>query len=601
MKKNPESYFLSRLWRFWMMSLPRRLNRTQLLIVFSVLVGISAGVAAVILKTLVHAIREELVNNSNLTSQYQIFINFPVIGILLTVIFIQVFIKGKFERGVPSVLLAISRRSARLEKHKMFSHILTSALTVGFGGSAGLESPIVVTGSAIGSNFGKLPYFSYKERTVLLACGASAGIAAVFNAPIAGLLFSLEVLLAEVAIASFIPLILASVAGVLCSKIILREDILFSFRSLQPFDYHNIFFYLLLGVLTGLVSLYYAQTTLKIERLFHKLGPGQNLTKIIAGGIPLGLLIFIFPPLFGEGYESIKDLSQGNVAALLQHTLYEQMQNHEWFILFFIGAIALVKVVATSVTLSSGGNGGNFAPSLFVGAYVGFFFSRLTNMLTYFRLPEDNFTVVGMAGILSGVMYAPLTGVFLIAEITQGYDLIIPLMVVAATSYGIVRRFELFPMDTRELVRQGQIHTHNRDLNILQSLQLEQLIETDFKALAPELTLHEIIAAIMVTKRNIFPVVIAAEGTLAGIIYLDDMKEIMFRPDRYDTLTAQDLMKDPPDTVAIHETMPSIMQKFDRTRAWNLPVLQDGRYVGFISKSNIFTAYRSLLIMLSER
>jgi chloride channel protein, CIC family len=578
----------------------RRLNRTQLIIVFSILVGMTAGVAAVILKTMVHSIRQVLVSNHSLAKQYQIFINFPLLGILLTVLFIRIFLKGKFERGVASVLLAISRRSSRLERHKTFTHIITSALTIGFGGSAGLESPIVVTGSAIGSNFGKLPFFSYKERTLLLACGASAGIAAAFNAPIAGLLFSMEVLLADVALVSFIPLIIASVTGVLCSKIILREVILFNFRSLQPFDYHNIFFYLLLGGLAGLVSLYYAQVTLKVERLFHKLGPERAFVKIIAGGFFLGILIFIFPPLFGEGYESIKDLSQGNMAALFQHTLYEQMQSSEWFILLFIGAIALVKVVATSVTLASGGNGGNFAPSLFVGAYVGFFFSRLTNMLTPYHLPEDNFTVVGMAGILSGVMYAPLTGVFLIAEITQGYDLIIPLMVVAATSYAIVHRFELFPMDTRELVRQGKIHTHNRDLNILQSLQLEELIETDFKLLRPENTLREIVTAIGETKRNLFPIVSATDDSLVGVLYLDDLKEIMFRPDRYDTLTAQDLMKTPPATVDVQEAMPDIMRKLDRTRSWNLPVLQKGRYLGFISKSSIFSAYRNYLVMLSE-
>ena len=602
MAKIQVSSFVSTIWRITLINLQRRLNKNQLLFTFSILVGITAGVAAVILKTLVHYIRLLLVtDNYSIASQYQIFINFPLIGILFTVLIVKIFLKGKLERGVASVLLAISRRSARLERHKMISHVITSAITVGFGGSAGLESPIVVTGSAIGSNFGKLPFFTFKDRTVLLACGASAGIAAVFNAPIAGLLFSLEVLLTDVTISAFIPLIMASVAGVLCSKIILRENILFSFRSLQPFDYHNLLFYLLLGGLAGLISIYYAQTSLKVERFFHNLGEDRKWVKIFLGGLILGILIFIFPPLFGEGYESIKDLSQGNLGSLFQHTLYQQMQNHEGFILLFIGAIALVKVVATSVTLASGGNGGNFAPSLFVGGYVGFFFSRLVNLITPFRLPEDNFTVVGMAGILAGVMYAPLTGVFLIAEITQGYDLIIPLLVVATTSYVIVRRFELFPMDTRELVRKGHIHTHNRDLNILKSLQLEQLIETNFSTIAPEATLRQIVEAITVSKRNLFPVISEADGTLVGIIAVDDIKEIMFRTELYDKITARNLLKVPPDFVDVQEDMPAIMHKFDETKAWNLPVVQQGRYIGFISKSTIFTAYRSLLIMLSER
>ncbi|PIQ22423.1 MAG: chloride channel protein [Cytophagales bacterium CG18_big_fil_WC_8_21_14_2_50_42_9] len=580
----------------------RHLSKNQLLIAFSILVGLTAGVGAVILKTLVHTIRGILVaNNYSIASQYQIYINFPLIGILLTVLFIRLFLKDKFERGVPSVLKAISRKSGRLERHKMFTHIITSALTVGFGGSAGLESPIVVTGSAIGSNYGKMPFFNYKERLVLLACGAAAGIAAVFNAPIAGLLFALEVLLTDVTISAFIPLILASVTGVLCSKIILREDLLFSFRSLQAFDYHNLFFYLLLGFLSGLVSLYYAYVTLKVESLFHRFGPSRKLIKVLVGGAILGVLIFIFPPLFGEGYESIKDLSQGNLEDLFQHTLYEQMHDQELFILIFIGAIALVKVVATSITLASGGNGGNFAPSLFVGGYVGFFFSRFTNLVSSFRLPEDNFTVVGMAGILAGVMYAPLTAVFLIAEITQGYDLIIPLMVVSVTSYALVRRFELFPMDTRELVRKGQIHTHNRDQNILQSLQLNQLIETNFQPIAPDASLREIVTAIATSKRNLFPVVQPQNGLFVGILMVDDLKEVMFQPELYDKLSAKKLLKAPPAIVESHEDMPAIMRKFDVTKAWNLPVVSHGRYVGFISKSNIFTAYRSFLIMLSEK
>ncbi|MDQ3290770.1 MAG: chloride channel protein, partial [Bacteroidota bacterium] len=283
------------------------------------------------------------------------------------------------------------------------------------------------------------------------------------------------------------------------------------------------------------------------------------------------------------------------------HTLYEQLQDQELFILIFIGAIALVKVLATSVTLASGGNGGNFAPSLFVGAYVGFFLSRLINLISPFRLPEDNFTVVGMAGILAGVMYAPLTAVFLIAEITQGYDLIIPLMVVSATSYALVRRFELFPMDTRELVRKGQIHTHNRDQNILRSLKLNQLLETDFQIISPEATLREIVTVLATSKRNVFPVVQPENGALAGVLITDDLKEVLFQPELYDKLTARQLLKAPPALIESNEDMPAIMRKFDQTKAWNLPVVEKGMYLGFISKSDIFTAYRSYLIMLSEK
>ncbi|MFC6998175.1 chloride channel protein [Rufibacter roseus] len=601
MRKKRTTSFLLKAGRTGAIWLQRRLSRTQLLVVFSVLVGITAGLAAALLKTLVHTIRQLLVSNHSIAFQNQIYLIFPLIGILITVLLVKVFFGGTFERGVASVLVAISKRSSKLQRSKMFSHVLTSGITVGFGGSAGLESPIVVTGSAIGSNFGKLPFFNYRERTVLLACGASAGIASVFNAPVAGLLFAIEVLLADVTVAAFIPLIMASVAGVLCSKILMREDILFNFRSLQPFDYHNLVFFLLLGVLCGLVSVYYAQMTLKIESLFHKLGKESRFTKALIGGLILGLLIFIFPPLFGEGYESIKDLSQGQLHRLFQPELYAQVQNNQWFLLLFIGAIALAKVVATSVTLAGGGNGGNFAPSLFVGGYVGFFFSRLVNMVSDYRLPEDNFTVVGMAGILAGVMYAPLTGVFLIAEITQGYDLIIPLMVVAATSYALVRWFEQFPMDTRELAKKGQILTQNRDLNILRSLTMEQLIEKNFHELSPETSLGKIVEAITHTKRNMFPVVSPTDNSLLGIILLDDLKEVMFKTELYDKLSAQNLMKLPPDFVHLQEDMPSVMRKFDHSGAWNLPVVDQGRYVGFISKSSVFMTYRKFLLMQTEK
>ncbi|MBA9077751.1 chloride channel protein [Rufibacter quisquiliarum] len=581
--------------------LQRKLPRTQLLLVFSVLVGITAGLAAVILKNLVHAIRELVLTNRPSYFQNQIYLLLPMMGILLTVLVIRVFFRNRFERGVARVLVAISRRSSKLRRSQMFSHVLTSGITVGFGGSAGLESPIVVTGAAIGSNMGKAPFFSYKERTVLLACGAAAGIAAVFNAPVAGLLFALEILLTDVTISAFIPLILASVSGVLCSTILMREEVLFSFRSLQPFDYHNLPYFLLLGIFCGLVSVYYAQVTLKVESLFHRMGEESRFTKALIGGAILGLLIFIFPPLFGEGYESIKALSQGQLHTLFQPELYEQMQDNRWFVLFFVGAIALVKVVATSVTLAGGGNGGNFAPSLFVGGYVGFFFSRLVNMVSSVRLPEDNFTVVGMAGILAGVMYAPLTGVFLIAEITNGYDLIVPLMVVAATSYALVRWFEQFPMDTRELAKKGQILTQNRDLNILRSISLEQLIERNFHELSPQTSLGKIVEAVTHTKRSLFPVVSPEDKHLQGIILLDDLKEVMFKPELYDQLTARQLMKLPPEFVDMHEEMPSVMHKFDHTGAWNLPVVDQGQYVGFVSKSGVFMAYRRFLLMQSEK
>lgn len=575
-----------------------KLNNRQFLMVSSMLVGLTAGLAAVLLKTLVHYIHVGIIHNYHIQFQYYLYLVFPLIGILLTTFIVKRFLHGKLGKGTANILHAIVKKSGFLPKDQMYSHIVTSAITVGFGGSAGLESPIVTTGSAIGSNYGKTYHLPYKDRVLLLACGAAAGIAAAFNSPIAGVLFALEVLLVDVTISAFLPLIIAAAVGTLCSKIILSEGILLSFSLRQPFDYHNVPFYMVLGVLAGVVSVYYARTFGRIEKLLGS--TKKNIyRKALIGGAILALLIFFFPPLFGEGYDSIKVLSGINPGELMSKSVFSEFGNNDWFVLFFVGAVMLIKVIAASVTINSGGNGGNFAPSLFVGAYLGYFFSRFINLTGISSLPVSNFTIVAMAGILTGVFHAPLTGIFLIAEITGGYELMVPLMIVSAISYMMVKYFEPLSMDEKKLAKKGHVITHNKDKTILSSLKTEKIIETDFQKISPDATLKELTEVVAHSTRNIFPVV-DNQNRLVGIILLDHIREIMFKTEMYNTALVKHLMRKPPAIISPDENMHSVMKKFDETASWNLPVVENEQYIGFISKSSLLTKYRSQLIKTSS-
>jgi len=572
-----------------------KLDKKQFLILSSMLVGLSAGLAAVILKSLVHFIQAAATKDYHIELQYAFYLVLPCAGVLLTVWVVQRFLRGKLGRGNSNILYAIAKKGSRLPPDQMYSHVLTSALTVGFGGSAGLESPMVTTGSAIGSNYGRTYHLTYKDRTLLLACGAAAGIAAAFNAPIAGLLFALEVLLADVTISVFIPIMIAAAAGALMSKIILDESMLLSFRLLQPFDYTNVPWYMLLGIVAGFISVYYARVFPRVEALFkgRKKHPWRNA---LAGGLVLALLIWLFPSLYGEGYGSIKTLSELHPEQLLHNSLLEDaFKGEAGLILLFVGLIMFVKVIAAAVTIGSGGNGGNFAPSLFVGAYLGFVFAQGLNLAGITKLPVANFTIVAMAGILSGLFHAPLTALFLIAEITGGYELMIPLMIVSALSYTVVKYFEPYSMDTKKLAKKGHIFTQDKDRNILSVLKIRKLIETDFQPVRPEMKLGALVEVVAHSQRNIFPVVNDKEQ-LCGIIQLDFIREIMFKTELYETVTVEQLMRSPAALIQPEEDMYAVMKKFDETGAWNLPVVENGKYLGFISKSSIFTRYRNMLI-----
>jgi chloride channel protein, CIC family len=575
------------------LKLKERLSPRQFFIASSIVVGLSSGLAAVLLKSFVHYI-ESLVSQYAVT--YEDFFFFalcPLIGIALTVLFIKIVLKGQLAKGSAEIVFAIVKRSSLLPSQNMYTHMITSAMTVGFGGSTGLESPMVSTGSAIGSNFGNTYKLSYKERTILLACGAAAGIAAAFNAPIAGVLFAVEVILTDVGASAFIPLIIAAASGALLSKIILGEGILLSFSLQQPFDYRNVLFYIVLGILAGVVSVFYARVFTWIEERMRAVD--QLWLRVTAGGILLFGLMILFPPLFGEGYETIKSLAALKPEELVRTSILYEFMSGETHLLLFLGALVFMKIVAAAVTIGSGGNGGSFGPSLFVGAYLGFVFARIVNISGLGHIPETNFTLVAMAGILSGVFYAPLTAIFLIAELTGGYGLMIPLMIVAALSMTVSHYLEPLSMEAKKLSAKLNVSVDNKDSFVLSKLDLTDLIEKNFSRVNPDATLKDLIKVIASSTRNIFPVV-NEKDELLGLIHMDGIRNIMFNTEHQEKTLVRDLMTKPAGVIQCTENVHKVLLKFEETNQWNLPVLDNGRYVGFVSKSSLLTKYRAELV-----
>lgn len=571
-----------------------KINGKQFLIFSGILVGVSAGLAAVILKLFVHAIRKYVLDGYLLKFDFKyIYLALPLMGISLTVFIAHRFFKGNLSRGTIPILYAIAKKGSILPFQQIYSHIITSGITVGFGGSAGLESPIVSTGAAIGSNYGQRYKLTYKEKTLLLAAGAAGGIAGAFNAPIAGFLFALEVLLVDISITAIIPLLIAAASGTLISKIILQEEILLYFRLIQPFNYHNVPYYIALGLLAGFVSLYHVTIFAKIEHLFS--GITSGVKRCLFGGLMLAGLVAVFPSLFGEGYESIKHLAEANPSALFKNSIFENYITNPYLLLLFITVTFLLKAFAVGVTLGSGGNGGNFAPSLFIGAYLGYVFAHLLILLGFDEVPAINLTLVAMAGILSGIFHAPLTAIFLIAEITGGYDLIIPLMIVSATSFVVVRYFHPESMDLKKLKSQGTIVSEDRDMSLLGRIDINVLIEKDFEVIHPDEKLRSIVAHIKHSKRNRFPVV-DKKNYLIGVIFVDSIKEEMFNPELYDKIVAKELMVKPTTKIQIEDNIFVVMKKFEESGQWDLPVVQNSRYLGFLSKSLILSMYRNELL-----
>ncbi len=574
------------LWRY------KHLTDRQFVLLLSILVGFSSGVVAVLLKNSVHIIQELLQTEKALKYENYLYFIYPPLGIFLTVLIIKYIIKKRVGHGIPSTLYAISKKRSKMPSSATFASIITSMVTVGFGGSVGLEGPTVGSSSAIGSNYARLGRMNFKTTTLLLGCGSAAAMSGIFNAPIAAIVFALEVIMLDLTAASLIPLLLASVSATLTSVFISGDERLFHIEVDEIFSFSDIPFYVLLGVLTGLVSVYFSKTYWTIENLFERLK--KKRMRLLIGSIILGVLIYLFPPLYGEGFGSIKALLAGNESDLLSGSVFFQQQQEFWAVALFLIALVFIKAIATTVTLGAGGIGGVFAPSLFIGSTLGFVFAKLVNASNWIHLSQKNFTLVGMCGIIAGVLHAPLTGLFLIAEITGGYQLIIPLMITAAISFLTSKYFSHHSLYTMQLAKRGELITHDKDKAVLTMMRLHTEVEKDFLAVNSDATLRELVKIVSKSKRNIFPV-LDENKSLVGIVLLDDIREIMFEPQYYDSMKVKELMINYPTAVSSKDSMDAVMKKFNESRAWNLPVIDNGKYIGFVSKSKLFNAYRKIL------
>ncbi|MES2417724.1 MAG: chloride channel protein [Bacteroidota bacterium] len=573
--------------------LKNRLSRNQFLILSGILVGTTAGLAGVLLKTLVHYINFFITHKVYLEYQSLFYVVFPFLGIVLTTLVVMFVYKGQDRKGIGAILYEIAQNSSIVSSVKMYSQIIQSAITVGLGGSAGLESPIAVTGAAIGSNFAQTYKLDYKERTLLLAAGATAGIASAFNAPIAGMMFAFEILLTGVVFSDFIPLVVAAVCGSLISRIALQEEILFLFHSREPFNYHNSPFYIVLGIFTGLYARYFVIVSQFVEHFFKKL-KFSKLRKAIVAGMVLSVLCVMFPPLFGEGYETVKSFTNGNFVAIINQSFFRYFEFKEGLVIVFLLFVCLLKAFATSVTIFGGGNGGNFAPSLFAGGTLGYLFALTCTLAGIPDVPTTNLVLVGMAGVMSGVLYAPLTAIFLIAESSSGYDLFIPLMIVSVTSHLIAKWFSPISPDLRQMADDGKIFTREHDRNLLNRMSITELIDKDSQLIPLNSTSEQIVEIISKGKKNAFAIV-NPSGELCGVMTLDDIRPFLFK-NPSEPLPISKLIKAPAALVHPEDEMPDTIRKFDETSAWHLPVVDhQNRFIGFLSKSAILTSYRQLL------
>lgn len=565
--------------------------------ILGLLVGIIAGLAALLLKWLIHLISGLLTSHLAVTGGNYVYLLYPLIGILITTLYVKYVVRQNISHGVTRVLYALSQNKSRLKRHNMYTSLFASSITIGFGGSVGAEGPIVYTGAAIGSNLGRAFRMSPRILMILVGCGAAAGIAGIFKAPIAGMLFTLEVLMIDLTTVSVMPLLIASITAATIAYIFTGYDVEFFFLQSEPFLTWKIPYAILLGIFLGFVSLYFTRTMNMMEKMFKKLHTPWK--KIMVGGSLLALLVFLFPPLYGEGYRSIIELLNGHTESIVNNSIFYGDRFNVWWLIAFIGALVTLKSFATAATNGAGGVGGTFAPSLYVGCMAGFLFAFTLNTIFGLELSAKNFALMGMAGVMSGVMHAPLMGIFLTAELTGGYDLFLPLLIVSTLSYGTIKMFEPYSIYTMRLAREGKLLTHHKDRAVLTLLKVDNVIETDFVTVAPDMSLKDMVGVISRSSRNLFPVV-NAEGDLLGVVLLDEIRNIMFRPELYNRFYVNQFMSIPPARVDVSDSMEKVMKTFDTSGAWNLPVTQNGKYVGFVSKSKIFNSYRRVLRHYSE-
>ncbi len=573
------------------------LSERNFVSLLALLVGVAAGLAAVLLKFLIGSIAQLVESTVSATQGNWQYLVFPAIGILLSALYVRYMVRDNISHGVTRVLYAIALKKSRLKVKNMYASLIASSMTIGFGGSVGAEGPIVFTGAAIGSNLGQVFKLSPQTLMLLVGCGAAAGIAGIFKAPIAGVLFTIEVLMLDLTAARAMPLILASVCGATVSYIFTGYNVEFFFSQSEPFYASRIPFVVLLGVFCGFVSLYFMGTVSAMEDMFKRISSGR--VRYVIGALTLSVLIFMLPPLYGEGYGAITHLLNGEVAEVFDNSLFYGYRDTMWGVLLFILMLCAMKGFATAATNGAGGVGGTFAPSLYVGCMAGFFFAYLFNQTgivdASMPLSIKNFALMGMAGVMAGVMHAPLMAIFLTAEMTGGYDLFLPLLIVAAISYGTSRIFTPYGIYARRLAKRGQLLTHEKDQSVLTLLTMDSVIETDFVSVSPDMNLKQMVKVIAQSNRNLFPVT-DDDTVLVGVVQLDDIRNIMFRPDLYHRIKVNDFMTVPSHKVLVDMPMEQVMKIFEDSGAWNLPVVDhEGRYVGFVSKSKIFNNYRQVL------
>ena len=573
------------------------IDQVKLVYFLSLVVGLLSAMAAALLKNAIHYTHQILTNGITSESGGYLYLVYPVIGMLLTLLFVRYIVRDKIGHGISRILYSISKKKSHLKVHNTWSSIIASTITIGFGGSVGAEAPIVLTGSSIGSALGRLFKLNYKNITLLIGCGAAGAISGIFKAPIAGIVFTLEILMLDLTISSIVPLLISSVTAATVAYFLMGNKVLFTFNIVEAFNISNIPWYIVLGIISGMISLYFSKMTLFLEGSYEKI---RNIyLRLILGGIVLGGLIYLFPPFYGEGYDTIMMILQGNADKVFNNSVFKQFSDNFLVIGLFLLGLVLLKVFASSSTNGAGGVGGIFAPTLFIGGINGYLVANLLRKFAGADLPDNRFVLVGMAGMMAGVMHAPLTAIFLIAEITGGYNLLIPLIITSTVAYITTKSFEKHSIYHVQLAERGELITHDKDKAVLSRMDWKKEIETDLYKVKPTDNLGELVKIIAKSKRNLFPVV-DEYNILEGVVCLDDVREIMFRQESYETTFVKDLMTIPPSYIDKKESIDTVMETFRKTGAWNLPVLDNGYYMGFISKSRIYSTYRELLIEFSE-
>ena len=572
-------------------------DQVKLVYMLSLIVGLLSALAAAFLKNAIHFTNKLLTGGISPESGGYLYLIYPLIGMFLTVLFVRYIVRDKISHGISRILHAISKKKSQLKVHNTWTSLISSTLTIGFGGSVGAEAPIVLTGSSIGSALGRFFKLNYKNITLLIGCGAAGAVSGIFKAPVAGIVFTLEILMLDLTISSIVPLLISSVTAATVAYFLMGDKVLFSFDITGSFNISNIPWYVVLGIISGMISLYFSKMTLFLESSYEKIR--NTYLRLILGGIVLGGLIYLFPPFYGEGYNTIMALLQGNSDLVFSNSIFSSISDSFLMMILFMTGLIMLKVVASSSTNGAGGVGGIFAPTLFIGGINGFFVASLLKRFINIDLPDNRFVLVGMAGMMAGVMHAPLTAIFLIAEITGGYRLLIPLIITSTVAYITTRSFEKHSIYHVQLAERGELVTHDKDKAALARMDWRKEIEKDLLKVKSNDTLGDLVKLIARSKRNLFPVV-DDYNILDGVVSLDDVREIMFQHELYETTSMRDVMTIPPSYIDIRESIDTVMETFRKTGAWNLPVLDNGYYVGFISKSRIYSTYRDLLIEFSQ-